>query len=425
MGKYKVRKGDSWISIANNNGLNLNDLLYWNGIDPMSREQLPMINPGAELYISDPYRLQPSMVTAQAPQDYTEFGEAGQDLINKYALAVRQGKLKFDQVPKVYKTAVYQKMITNTTDKAAHTIFNAGLNTGLAMTDPIGYGLALASQKGAAYANDAASGRHEYGIGDLLDYTPVMGTQYAQENPGKSIMIDAGAGLAGGAALRNLPNWIRYVAQNGRGMMQNALRTTGMQRQVQMQPGNQTFGTVYTSGGKGVGKTGTVRAGHVGGYQPNASAKGTFGNQSSGNATRWIAPDKNIPAVPVNPVPFRPVMSPVFVPPPVEPPVRVPTPEKHIYEQQSFNRWQMPNPTGVVGPYQPGTGIFSISGHAPVGNTVDQQALTRESLKFYPNDYAPRIATFVPEEISGTPSNVFSGLGILYGSENPGSLIVK
>lgn len=47
MSRYKVRKGDSWISIANNNNLNLNDLLYWNSIDQMSKEVLPTINSGS------------------------------------------------------------------------------------------------------------------------------------------------------------------------------------------------------------------------------------------------------------------------------------------------------------------------------------------------------------------------------------------
>lgn len=56
-------------------------------------------------------------------------------------------------------------------------------------------------------------------------------------------------------------------------MMQNAVASTGQQRQTMMYPGKDTFGTVYTSGTKGVGKTGTVRAGRVGGYSPNTSAK--------------------------------------------------------------------------------------------------------------------------------------------------------
>ena len=68
-------------------------------------------------------------------------------------------------------------------------------------------------------------------------------------------------------------------------MMQNAVASTGQQRQTMMYPGKDTFGTVYTSATKGVGKTGTVRAGRIGGYSSNTSAKGVFNNQSSGNAT--------------------------------------------------------------------------------------------------------------------------------------------
>ena len=69
-------------------------------------------------------------------------------------------------------------------------------------------------------------------------------------------------------------------------MIQNALRTTGLQRQTMMMPGNQTFGTVFQDGTKGLGKTGTVRAGYVGGYQPNSGIKALFKNQSSGNAIK-------------------------------------------------------------------------------------------------------------------------------------------
>lgn len=37
----------------------------------------------------------------------------------------------------------------------------------------------------------------------------------------------------------------------------------------------------------------------------------------------------------------------------------------------------------------------------------------------------PRKAVYVPGSVSGTPSNIYSGLGIVYDSENPGNLIVK
>jgi hypothetical protein len=53
-----------------------------------------------------------------------------------------------------------------------------------------------------------------------------------------------------------------------------------------MMPGNQTFGTVFQDGTKGLGKTGTVRASHIGGYQSNSGIKGLFRNQSSGNAIK-------------------------------------------------------------------------------------------------------------------------------------------
>lgn len=79
----------------------------------------------------------------------------------------------------------------------------------------------------------------------------------------------------------------------------------------------------------------------------------------------------------------------------------------------------------VIGDFKPGTGVFSITGEAPRGNTVNDQALTQESLQILPGDYAPRAAKYVPGTISGTPSSIFSGLGIEYNSSNPGNLIIK
>lgn len=424
--KTKIKQGESWIKIANELGVSLDDLLKENNIDPTSRSPLPVLYPGQEIYIpTKQYSLQPSFIQVEAPKDYVNFGDKGKELIDKYALAVKQGNLSLDRVPEVYKTAVYQKMITNATNKVADTTFKVGLNTGAFMADPIGYGLSFASQKGIAYANDAISGRNEYGIQDLIDYTPIKGRDYAQRHPFKSALIDVASGVAGGTVLRNLPNWISYVNQNGRGMIQNALRTTGLQRQTMMVPGNQTFGTVFQDGTKGLGKTGTVRASHVGGYQSNSGIKGLFRNQSSGNAIKWVSGKTGIPIVKTPAIPLVPVTGPISWIKPPEPPVKVlPQDVEHIYEQQSFNDWQRPNPSGIIAPHKPGTGIYVITGHAPIGNNVNDQALTKESIKIY-NGYAPRVSTYTKGSIEGTPSNIYSGLGIIWGSDNPGNLIIK
>jgi hypothetical protein len=37
----------------------------------------------------------------------------------------------------------------------------------------------------------------------------------------------------------------------------------------------------------------------------------------------------------------------------------------------------------------------------------------------------PRKAVYVPGAIQGTPSNIKSGLGITYDSDNPGNLIIE
>ena len=423
-GTREVKKGESWISIANDLGISLTDLLEYNGISPTSKEALPAIHPGQKIYVANPFNLSAAQVSAKAPRDYADYGQRGQQMLDNYAIAVQRGDIQFKDVPEPYKQAVYQRGITLKTDDFARKTFNTGLNTALFLADPVGYTAGFAAQKGLAYANDRASGRNEYTAKDILGYTPVMGREYAEEHPVQAGIADVAAGVVGGGVIRNTGN----IISNARQAFQNAAATTGLERQVLSYPTatKGTFGTVYNSATKGVGKTGTMRMGRgASGYSPNVSTKGTFSNASSGapGQVMWNTPDA---VLPVSPLPWSgPGLPPVTVPPsapPYTPPTK-PSQDKHIYEQQTFSRWQLPNPSGEMGEYVPGTGLMYIKGQAPVGVTIPQQALTQETLEL-DEGYVPRKAIFVKGNIEGDPSNVYSGLGITYDSENPGSLII-
>lgn len=431
MPTYKVQPGDSWIGIARKYNLNLNDLLYWNGVDPLSREALPTINPNQDVYVSDPYTLQPARINKNAPKNYIDFGEQGQQIITNYALALKQGKITLNEIPEVYRTPAYQKSITLTTDQAANMIAKTGINLGLFLTDPVGYVAGVTAQKGLAYANDELSGRNEYDIKDIFDYTPIMGTEYTDEHPYRSLLTDVVAGAIGGTALRNAPT----IFSNTRQAAQNAINTTGLTRQTIPAPRESGrvsgFGSVFKEGSKTSGKTGTVRAGRPNGYTPNTSVKGVFSNEASGNSANWNF--KNSAWIPggisnpiSNPLPFKPGFIPIWWNN-KERNVSVIRPDaKHIYEQQSFNNWTQDMQSGWrLGKYQPGTGVYSITGEAPIGNTIEEQALTKESLQVLPGDYTPRVSKYVSGTISGTPSSIFSGLGINYSTNNPGNLIIK
>lgn len=67
---------------------------------------------------------------------------------------------------------------------------------------------------------------------------------------------------------------------------------------------------------------------------------------------------------------------------------------------------------------------YTIQGEAPIGSSIQEQALTNESLITSPG-YQSRVARYIPGAISGTPSSIFSGLGITYDTNNPGNLIIK
>lgn len=429
--KYKVRKGDSWIKIANDNNMSLNDLLSYNGINPLSTDTLPEVLPNQEIYLSNPFVLSPSRVTAEAPKDYIDYGDFGKRLIENYALAVDQGAIKLNQIPEIYRTAVYQKMITDSTDNFARSTVPVALNVGLFLANPIGYTLGTAAQKGTAYTVDKLSGRNEYDSSDILKYTPVTGRKYAEEHPLTSSVVDIGTGIVGGTILRNIPQWASYVAQNGRNMWQNAVSITGQPRTTIDFP-VRTDGkiqSVFQTDTKGLDKTATVYAGHVGGYRPVIRIKNVFNHAASSTpGLVWRTPSNVVPpvATPNIPISFYPPITPVYPPiPDVTTKVVVkPKPEKHIKEVVSFNPWQGNNPSSEEPiPMKPGTGIVSLVGEAPIGETIQDQALTKESIRLYPNVYFPRSATYVPKSITGTPTNLHSGLGITYDSSNPGSLI--
>lgn len=74
----------------------------------------------------------------------------------------------------------------------------------------------------------------------------------------------------------------------------------------------------------------------------------------------------------------------------------------------------MPNPTGEIGQYQPGTGSFIVYGHAPIAGSPEDQRFTKETLRV-DNSYGPSFATKVPGIIEGAPSNVYTTAGF----ENP------
>lgn len=127
-------------------------------------------------------------------------------MINRYAVAVKQGKMRFNEVPNEYQTAVYQKMINNHQDAVAQPIAKVGFNLPAFFANPGLFLLGLGSQKGVAYAVDKLSGRNEYDAGDVFSYTPVTGREYASEHPVIATAVDAVTGAIGGKFIRNIAN---------------------------------------------------------------------------------------------------------------------------------------------------------------------------------------------------------------------------
>ena len=430
MNKYIIKPGDSWIKIANDHGISLNDLFYWNGVD--YRQEPPIIHPGTSIYISDPYKITAAVVQADAPKNYVDYKQDGRRMLDSYATAVRNGQMRFNEVPEPFRTPVYQRMINQGQGEFAENALNVGINTGLFLLDPIGYTSGFLAHKGLAYGVDKISGRNEYDMGDFLGNTPIMGRQFQFENPITSATVDGLSGIFGGGLIRNArtllnPNFYKSYLAN----MKN-IGSTFVQRQQLPMPQISgvapATGHVFKAGTKGIGKSGNVVKGNPSvGYRSMFTPKATFNHSASysnsgipTNVTRAVPTPTTVPAMPT----LYPAYGPINIPTDTPPRVTVYRPQQHIYEQQSFNGWQLPNPTGEVGPYIPGTAVYSITGKAPIGPTVDSQALTNESINVW-NDYLPRTSVYVPGTIEGTPSNIHSGLGIVYDSNNPGTLIIK
>ena len=151
--KYRIKPNDSWISIANAFGVNLDDLLYYNGIDPTSKEQLPVIQPGQKIYIKDPYKLKASRVKANAPKDLGEWGSEGRAKIEILANAVKQGEIALEDVPEIFRVPTYQRLITLGTDKAS-VPFNYGMDAVAMLINPVAYFATKGAQKTMAYGYD-------------------------------------------------------------------------------------------------------------------------------------------------------------------------------------------------------------------------------------------------------------------------------
>lgn len=120
------------------------------------------------------------------------------------------------------------------------------------------------------------------------------------------------------------------------------------------------------------------------GYKTMSVPNATF-NHSAG-MNMFPAGMQSVTYSPLTPMPAiaTPLAYPgVAIPVQPDPIVTVVSPERHIYEQQSFNSWQGNNPgDGPIVPMIPGTGSFTITGDAPIGQTVEDQALTNESINY-------------------------------------------
>ena len=422
--------GDSWIKIANKHGISLDELLMWNGVDPS--QEPPVLQKGQRVIVKNPFHLDASLISEEAPKDYEDWGPQGRMKINQWADAWRSGQVKYEDVPEIYRIPAFQQYIKGGISDF-NTKFGATVGNGFAfLTNPLWYLAGAATQKGAAYGYDWLSGKNEYGTKDFFQYTPILGREFASQHPILSTTVDMATGMFGPKMIQSgyqtvsNPQFWNSVSNNAMSSASTYMgpRAAGWRFPVQTGTTRSVGGT-YTSGTKGFGKVSSVRGNPTVGYRPVVGKFGTFSNDFSAGSGFKLqpAPQINPVTIPWTPVTMPTAVGPLWYTHQDPPTYIIPQEEKHIYERRPWNRWQHPNPTGQIAPYIPGTGAYTVEGQAPIGPSVYDQAITKESLQISPY-YQPRTAVYVPGSINGTPTYLHSGLGHTYNSENPGPWII-
>lgn len=426
----RVNGGDSWIKIANKHGISLDELLMWNGVDPS--QEPPILQKGQRVIVKNPFQLDASLISEEAPKDYEDWGPQGRVKINQWADAWRSGQVKYEDVPEIYRIPAFQQYI-----KGGISDFNRKFGTtvgnGFAfLTNPLWYLAGVATQKGAAYGYDWLSGKNEYGAKDFFKYTPILGRDFASQHPVLSATVDMATGMFGPRMIQSgyqtvsNPQFWNSVSNNAMSSASTYMGPRAAGWKIPVQTGTvRSGGGTYTSGTKGFGNVSSVKGNPSVGYRPVVGKFGTFSNNfSAGNRIKLQGTSQFNPvAIPWSPIPMPTSTGPLWYMDQDPPTYIIPQEEKHIYERWNRNRWQDPNPTGEVAPYVPGTGAYSVEGRATIGLTPYDQAIKQETMRTFPY-LQPRAARYVPGPVTGTPTNIYSGLGHTYDSDNPGALII-
>ena len=197
------------------------------------------------------------------------------------------------------------------------------------------------------------SGKNEYGLDDLGRYTPILGRENAKNNPGVTATVDmilpvitTGAVMSGTTMspnVKTITSDVKSTVGDIIGLNRMSLASLPVKGNVNIVPGKSGFN--FASGTKGVAPVSTTIGNPSVGYKPVIKSLGTFNNNAS--FTNSIIPEFNprlittlTESTPIINMQYKGVGIPVLSKPFIGeiPVTSTPAPERHIYEQQSFNR---------------------------------------------------------------------------------------
>lgn len=222
--KYKVQKGDTWVGIARKFGIDDLDKLYDLNDGVRGTWRPADLQAGTEIYLpidEQVYRdVQRRIVRRpenkkQTAQYYADLSSEDQAQVNAYAQALRDKKIKLNDIPEYYRNFANEQAIRNLTTEAVPYVLETGMAAGNLPGFALGYGL----QKGLAGATNIFRDKDErYSAKELLnpfEYTPITGRQFASEHPLAAIGTDVVATVATGRGLAALKAGIQNIQNAG------------------------------------------------------------------------------------------------------------------------------------------------------------------------------------------------------------------
>ena len=377
--KYKVKKGDSLISISRKLGVSPDILLSLN--PNITNPKMIIEGQILDLDDSDSYHgdeIEPIKITSENPS-FSRMSSSYKTKISAYAKALKRGEIDINNIPKSIQSHIIEAAGSNRDGYSG--LSDAMLTAPLAALAPTAYISGTAAKKGLAYISDKVSGRNEYGLEDLIGNTPISGRQYQYLEPTKSAITDLAVGFIPGlssSAISSLSAGVR----NLRSMSVNNNIMTGIKN---LKNPNLTLNSIPRkivirgSGSKGGVsihndlKPGIVKSNTRIGYRD--ASKGTHKYSSSPSQNK-ISYTQNINMNPQSGITYKSWTAPTRGEAIRND--RVYTDYPFISEEWTENPWLKKDYKGPLADYKPGSDVV-VRGSFPMNNDNNIRFIKKEA----------------------------------------------